>query len=200
MKPLQLFVISGIAFYFFLPNVSAYFSTIEDLNQGFNAADPLLNLFHFDFGAALGAKASALQTDPALLEKEIVKEAARQSKTWLFLIIPCWGACIYLVYRGRSKWLVQSLVFAMHGFTFYILADLTIHFVLFLLQIPQMGKFVLNTLRLVMYPYLVFATHKVYGGSWLESVLKSILILLALMFFLLAYKHLITIVMFWMHF
>jgi hypothetical protein len=198
MKPLQLFVITSIAFYFFLPTIAAYFSSLDDLIGGYDNHIRMLNLFQVDIKNAMIQKAGMLQTDVSVLEKEIVREAARQSKTWLFLIIPCWGTMIYVVFRNKINWLVPHLVFAMHAFTFYILSDLLIHFGLNLTGLPHIGKNVIAILALIFFPYLLLALRRVYGDPWHVSLIKAIILFAALFLLLMTYKQIITFGIFWL--
>ena len=111
MKPLQLFVLASVLFYFFLPTTTAYFTGDKDLARGYRTQNYLTNTFHFDFQQALAEKALTRQLDEETLKSKILTEAARQSKTWLFLLIPFWGALIYLFFKQKLPWLAPHLYF-----------------------------------------------------------------------------------------
>ena len=193
MKPLQLFVIAGILFYFFLPTVPAHFSHIRDLKLGFETRDWVLNTWQYDVSDALLEKARAAQISADDLADEIDKAAAKQSKTWLFLIIPFWGGLIYPFFRKKNAWLVPHLIFALHGLTYYILADLLIHFILNVLGMPPIGRHMMMLLLLAYFPYLLIAVQRVYSISWPEAFAKTAAIEIGLLVLLIFYRQLITI-------
>lgn len=193
MKPLQLFVVAGILFYFFLPSVPAHFSHARDLKRGFETRDWVLNTWRYDIGNALRERALAAEISVDNLADEVDKAAAKQSKTWLFLIIPFWGGLIYSFFRKRNVWLVPHLVFAVHGLTYYILADLLVHFILNVLGVPPIGKHMMSLLLLAFFPYLLLAVRRVYKIPLPEAFVKTIGIEIGLLVLLVFYRQLITI-------
>lgn len=193
MKPLQLFVLAGILFYFFLPSVPAHFSHCHDLVRGFETHNIVLNTFRYDAGQALTEMSGSGRIGMDDLIKDIDKAAGQRSKTWLFLIIPFWGIFVYPFFQNRNSWLVPHLIFAMHGLTFYILTDLSIHFIMQILGLPPIGKNMMLLLLLVFFPYLVLAARRVYGTSWAMTVVKVIFLEAGLLIFLIFYRQLMTI-------
>jgi len=193
MKPLQLFVLAGILFYFFLPSVPAHFSHSRDLIRGFETHNIVLNTLRYDAGKALAEKAAVGPTEMDDLITEVDKAARQRSKTWLFLIIPFWGVLIYPFFRGNIQWLVPHLVFAMHGLIFYILTDLLIHFFMAALGLPPIGKDMMLLLQLVFLPYLVLAVRRVYAESWQVALLKTIGLKAGLFILLVLYRQSMTI-------
>jgi len=193
MKPWQLFVVAGLLFYFFLPTVPAHFSSSEDFVIGFEKRNLVMNTFQYDLGTVLAEKAASLHIEASVLETDIDKAAAQKSKTWLFLIIPFWGAYIYLLRRRKIPWLVPHLVFAMHGLTFYILCDLMMHTLIKVFGIVIHGKFFLLTLLSAFLPYLVLAVRRVYGGSWAKAILSAIGIEVGFIILLMIYRQAMTI-------
>lgn len=193
MKPWQLFVVAGLLFYFFLPTVPAHFSNSRDFIIGFEKRNLVMNTFQYDLGTVLTEKAAARNIEASVLETEIDKAAAQKSKTWLFLIIPFWGAYIYLLLRSKIPWLVPHLVFAMHGLTFYILSDLLIHTFTNILGITLHGKYILLTLLFTIFPYLILATRQVYGRAWGRTILLAIGIEAGFIISLMMYRQAITI-------
>jgi len=193
MKPWQLFVVAGLLFYFFLPTVPAHFSNSRDFIIGFERRNWVMNTFQYDLGIVLTEKAAARNIEASVLETEIDKAAAQKSKTWLFLIIPFWGAYIYLLFRRKIPWLVPHLVFAMHGLTFYILCDLLIHTFTNVLGITLHGKYILLTLLFTLFPYLILATRQVYGGAWGKTILSAVGIEVGFIISLMMYRQAMTI-------
>lgn len=193
MKPWQLFVVAGLLFYFFLPTVPAHFSNSKDFIRGFETRNLVMNTFQYDFGTVLTEKATALQIEPGVLERDIDKAAAQKSKTWLFLIIPFWGAYIYLLLRRKIPWLVPHLVFAMHGLTFYILSDLLIHTFTHVFGITLYGQYILLTLIIVFFPYLMLAVRRVYDTSWSKTIVSAIGVEVGFIVFLMLYRQTMTV-------
>lgn len=193
MKPLQLFVVAGLLFYFFLPNVQAYFSTPRDLSAGFREHNMLLNTFHYDFGKVLTEKARASGLEEQTLARSVAVSASQQSKTWLFCIIPLWGLLIYLFFHSKIPWLAPHLIFAMHGLIFYILFDLSIHAILYIFGIPDIGKYIMLVLLSVLLAYQILAVRRVYGSAWPETILKTMGLLAGFVIILLLYRQVMTI-------
>lgn len=193
MKPLQLFVVASLLFYFFLPTTTAYFTSSRDLIIGYQEQNLLMNVFQFDFGKALSEKAMSLQEDEAILSTQITTASAKQSKTWLFVLIPFWGTLIYLFFKRKIPWLVPHLIFAMHGLTFYILFDLTIHAVSNIVGFKILGPSIFLILNLCSPVYQALAARRVYQNSWPMTILKTVAIAAGFMVFIGLYRQIITI-------
>ncbi len=193
MKPLQLFVVAGVLFYFFLPTTTAYFTSDRDLCNGYQARNFVLNTFHYDCGKAFAAKALLLQVDAETLSSRITAEASQKSKTWLFLIIPFWGAMIYLFFKRNLPWLVPHLIFALHGLTFYILLDLSLHAFFSIWGFANLGKYILLLLLPIFSIYQGLAVRRFYGSSWPITILKTAGIVAGFIALILLYRQIITI-------
>ena len=194
MKPLQLFVVAGLLFYFFLPTVQAYFTDPHDLITGYQGHNWFLNPFHYDFGKILADKAVSYKVEEENLMDTIKTNAAQQSKTWLFCIIPIWGTLIGLLFRRKMPWLVPHLIFAMHGLTFYILVDLLLHAILYIFGASDIGKNIMLMLLSAFFCYQILAVRQVYSSSWLETILKTIGMMLGFLVILLLYRQVMTLV------
>ncbi|MFZ1678855.1 MAG: DUF3667 domain-containing protein [Saprospiraceae bacterium] len=193
MKPLQLFVIASLLFYFFLPTVPAYYSPTSDLMSGYVAHNIGVNTFHSNLGKIISEKALVFGVDEKEFAVRLDSIAARQSKTWLFFIIPFWGSLIFLLYHRTIPWLAPHLIFAMHGLTFNLLADLSIHFFLHIFGIPIMGQVIFLILMFFIWIYQFFAVQRVYGSKWFEAIFKSLIILVGLISIILIYRQVITV-------
>ena len=194
MKPLQLFVVASVLFYFFLPTATAYFTSIRDLEFGLAHEDHLANTFEFDAAAAIARKVAVGQRSTADTTAQVMQLASVRSKSWLFMLIPFWGALIFLLFRRKMPWLAPQLIFAMHGMTFYILFDLSIHAVITLFGVSRdYGRYIFLILICSMPVYQVLAVRRVYGDSWVWSVLKGIVIALGFVLSVLLYRQIITI-------
>lgn len=193
MKPLQPFIVASLLFYFFLPTTTAYFTSPQDLSKGYQERNFLMNAWHYDAGKAFAEKAEKLQMREETLTHSITAEAAQKSKTWLFVLIPVWGALIYLFYSGKIPWLVPHFVFAMHGLTFYILFDLTIHAVFYIVGLENVGKYVFRLLLATFSVYQSLAVRRFYGSSWPISILKTAGIMAGFIALILLYRQTVTI-------
>ncbi len=193
MKPLQMFVVAGLLFYFFLPTATAYFTSYRDLARGYQEQDFLMNSFHYDFGRALAEKAVRLHVDEETLKSDVIARASHLSKTWLFIIIPFWGTIIFLFFRQKMPWLAPHLIFAMHGLTFYILLDLGIHAVLGLLGLVNIGRYIFILLMTGFPIYQAIALRRIYGSPWPEIIVKTVGIASGFVALLLLYRQGMTI-------
>ena len=194
MKPLQLFVVASVLFYFFLPTATAYFTSIRDLEFGLEHKDHLANAFEFDAAAAIARKVAAGQFNTADVEAQVMQMASVRSKSWLFILIPFWGTLIFLLFQRKMPWLAPQLIFAMHGMTFYLLFDLSIHAILTLFRAsPDYGRYIFLILICSMPVYQTLAVRRVYGDAWGWSVLKGVVIALGFVASVLLYRQMITI-------
>ncbi|MCC6279591.1 MAG: DUF3667 domain-containing protein [Saprospiraceae bacterium] len=193
MKPIQMFLVASVLFYFFLPTTTAHFTGPWDMIEGYKKHDHFQNIFQYDFEKAFAEKAAQYNVSEEQLAKEFVALAAVRSKTWLFVLIPVWGACIFLFFRRKIPWLVPHLVFAMHALTFYILLDLSVHPVLHLLGFENAGKYIFLFLMLSFPVYQALAVHRVYGSSWPLTIVKTVGIDACFILLILMYRQIVTI-------
>jgi len=193
VKPLQLFVVASVLFYFILPTTTAYFAGPKDLIEGYAHQNLVANTFQYDYGSFVTEKATRLQVDESVLENNIITKAAQQSKTWLFLLIPFWGIVIYLFYKGKMPWLTPHFIFAMHGLTFYILLDLSLHGVLYMLGFENIGRNIFLLLMTGFPVYEVLAARRVYGNSWSVTILKTMGTAVGFIVLMLLYRQIMTI-------
>lgn len=194
MKPWQLFIVVGLLFYFFLPTTPVYFSTPDDLIIGYKRHKVLMNTFYYDFENALSKKAIANQVNEEILKINIAAKASENSKTLLFLVIPFWGGLIYLFFQKKMPWLAPHLIFAMHGITFYMLADLAIHAVIEIVDFSIHKKSIILPLLLIIFSFFLFlAIQRVYENSLSRTLLKTAGVLAGFIIIILIYRQMITI-------
>ena len=193
MKPIQLFLVASLLFYFFLPTTTAHFTGPQDLVIGYEEQNYMMNLFQFDFAKALASKSSEMGVTEESLSHEIMDAAAERSKTWLFLLIPLWGFFIFLLFRQNNPFLVPHLVFAMHALTFYILLDLSVHPFLYLSDINHGGKYIFLFLTLSFPVYQALAARRVYGDTWPITIVKTLGTASVFVFLILMYRQAVTI-------
>lgn len=193
MKPIQLFLVASLLFYFFLPTTTAHFTGPQDLVIGYEEQNYMMNLFQFDFAKALASKSSEMGVTEESLSHEIMDAAAERSKTWLFLLIPLWGFFIFMFFRQNNPFLVPHLVFAMHALTFYILLDLSVHPFLYLSDINHGGKYIFLFLTLSFPVYQALAARRVYGDTWPITIVKTLGTASVFVFLILMYRQAVTI-------
>lgn len=192
MKPLQMFVVASVLFYFFLPTAMAHFSSYEELARGYNEKIYLSNLFHYDVKKAFVEKAAALQISEDALKAQVVNEAARRSKTCLFLLIPLLGALIFAFFYKKMPWLSPHLILAMYSLTFYILADLSIHAIDWIFGLKFTGSHIYLTLMCIFAVYQTFAFRQAYRDSWAITILKTIGIMAGFVALIRIYRQIMT--------
>lgn len=193
MKPIQMFLVASVLFYFFLPTTTAHFTGPRDMIEGYKKQDHVQNFFHYDFEKNFAEKAVLYNVSEDQLAKEFVELAAERSKTWLFVLIPVWGACIFLFFRRKIPWIVPHLIFAMHALTFYILLDLSIHPVMYLLDITYGGKYIFMFLMLTFPVYQALAARRVYGSTWPVTIINTTGVAACFTFLILMYRQVVTI-------
>jgi len=193
MKPIQLFLVASLLFYFFLPTTTAHFTGPHDLIEGYREHNRLMNMFQYDFASALSEKSAKMGIDEATLSAKVMEAAADRSKTWLFLLIPLWGTVIFGLFRQKIPWLVPHLIFAMHALTFYILLDLSIHPVLYLLGITHVGKYIFLFLLLSFPVYQALAARRVYGDTWPITIVKTVGTAAVFILLIQMYRQIVTI-------
>ena len=153
-----------------------------------------MNTFNYDFENALSEKAIAKQVNEETLKINIAAKASEHSKSLLFLIIPFWGGLICLFFRKKIPWLPPHFIFATHGITFYMLADLVIHAVIDIADssIPKKG-IVLPLLLMVFSVFLFLAVQRVYKNSLSSTILKTVGVLAGFIIVIIMYRQMITI-------
>lgn len=164
MKPLSLFFVVALLFYFFFPTTSAFYANPGDLNRAYRDGGRLANTFHVNTPALVAARAAARQADPDSFVVAVAHEhAAPMSKAWLFLVAPAWALGLWALLGWRQRWLVPHLVFALHGLAFFMLLDLVGLGVARLLGYAQLGDRYLMILVAVMTVWCVAAVRQAYG-------------------------------------
>ena len=193
-KPIPLFVLASVLFYFFFEKTTSFFSNLGDINAGYEANNWMSNTFHVNTEALLKLKATAAQREPEAYWKEMALDAARRSKTWLFLIVPVWGLALWLLFYRKIKWVVPHLIFALHGLTFFVLMDmLLLLFFHYLLGLKQLNDGFVLLLAVCFTVYNVLALRRLYGLRWLPAAFAGTAAMFLFLIVLMLYRQLITI-------
>lgn len=193
MKPFQMFVIAGLLFYLFLPTAVAHFSSFTEMEIGFNRRLFLSNTFHYDIKTISNEKATALGTTVSSLENQLRGTAANRSKALLFVFIPLLGLVIFVCYRNQMPWAAPHLILATHSMAVYILVDLLIHAIDWILGLHLTGSQIYSLLMSCFAIYLFLSFKRAYNEGWAVTLLKSGIIWFFFIFCLRVYRQLIII-------
>ncbi|MBI1767398.1 MAG: DUF3667 domain-containing protein [Bacteroidetes bacterium] len=185
MKPVQIFIIASVLFYFFFPKASTFFAPVAQLQ--------LNNRFGFNATKVVQDKATADSTTTHLIIKAAETEAVHKSKAYLFILIPFWGLLFYLLFWRSNPFLVPHVILAAHSLSFFIVLFMIYYPVMMLVGLKKFGDNELILMAVIFLTYLFFSIKRVYQQSIFLSLVKSILALLAFMTLFATYREGITI-------
>ncbi len=193
-KPIPMFIVTGVLFYFFLAKATAFYSNLGDMNLGYEESNFLSNTFHVDTKSILTQKALEASSEPEKYWQEIAADAAHRSKTWLFLIVPVWGLMLWLLFYRKIKWAVPHLIYALHSFTFFVLFNMLCLLVLhFGLHFELVGDSYTLFLAFCFSLYNTVAVRRVYKLGKFSSILAGISMMVLFLLILILYRQFITI-------
>lgn len=112
----------------------------------------------------------------------LITEFINSSSYTLFLFLPMFALILKLFYIRRSRYYIEHLIFALHYFSFF--------FVLITLWLLILYFFGFMPFWIVFIPaffYFLFALKRVYAQSWGKTSLKSILLLITTIAFLIPF-------------
>lgn len=184
MKPVQIFIIASVLFYFAFPKVPTFYASIAQLQTG--------GKFDFDVSKAIEDKAAADGTSVAVAIKSIETEAAHSSKTYLFLIIPFWGALFYLLFWRSNRFFVPHIIFSMHNVAFFILLFMFYYAATFLIGLKKVGDNELVPMAVIYLIYLFAAIRKAYQRNLFWSFSKTVASFAGLLALFIIYREGIT--------
>lgn len=194
MKPIPLFIIAGVLFYFFFSNATAFFSNLGDMNRGYAEHNYLSNTFQVNTESLFSQKVAVAQREPEQYWKELSADASRRSKAWLFLIAPVWGLLLWLLFYRKIKWVVPHLVFALHGLTFFVLLDTLFLLILkYLFHFDQLGDEYVLFLAICFGLYCILAVRRAYKLGRFVSILAGVFSLVLFLLIVVVYRQSITI-------
>jgi hypothetical protein len=108
-------------------------------------------------------------SNPALLNEHLSDLFPKA----MFALVPLFGLLLGLLYLGRRRYLTEHLVFALHFHTFAFI--LLIALILVGPILP--GGFAGWMFLLPAAAYLLVAMRRVYGGGWIGTVLREVVLL-----------------------
>lgn len=108
--------------------------------------------------------------DEKLKVKGFVDVIIDKTPLMMMILMPLYGAFLWLCFRRRYKNYMPHFVFAIHIhiFLFLLIALMTL-----LLQIDGITPYVLWSVFALMTIYIVIATRNFYGNRWVGSILRS---------------------------
>ncbi len=192
MKPIQLFIVAGLLFYFFFPAVFMFYSNVNNMETGYAHNNRMVNVARYDLESKVNQKAEARKATVAEIIYETHKEAAHKSKAMLFVLFPFLGAVVYLLFRNSINYYVPHIIFVIHSFTFFIIFQMGFIFSMITIGFndDDMNMLYLAFGFLI---YLFLAVRKTYESSWIVSFIKSLFVWISFIVLLLIYRQFITI-------
>jgi len=196
MKPVQLFLVASVLFYFVFPKAAGFFFAPIELPK---SQHPVANtnLFHVDVKKAIQEKVDEENSKEELVVKEINNEAIHKSKAYLFLMIPFWGLLFYLLYFRSNRFLIPHMIFALHNMASFIV--LLILYLLLYTLFQMLFKINFETMDEILLPFaVIYATHlflsirKVYQQNIFWSSLKCAASLFFFVIMTMYYRQAIT--------
>jgi hypothetical protein len=214
MRPIQLFIVCSLLFYFFMPNSGSFYSSYPELDAGYRSAGfDLHNPVKYNIRGHLRERAivrapqylpdtviklykgrtlpdSLLQKVANGLYRDAYQNAAPRSKTWLFLLLPVWALLLFALFYRQQHYYVPHLIFAMHLLCFFLLTDLI--FLIFFFDIVGV-QVVENHIHLapffaMLLLYCILAVKRFYRQRLFPAIWKGLLVYLFLLILLIIYR------------
>jgi Protein of unknown function (DUF3667) len=188
MKPLQLFIVCNILFFFLLGKTQVF-------AQPFYNYKNFSPYTYFGTGQIIAAKA---QTEDQVVKLSSLFNARiiTQSKTFIIIFIPFFALFFSLLFIKKKKYFTEHLVFASHYFSFLMLC-----FIVFkLLAVTPFYYFSHSnfnstfdsiesfTSLLLLAIYFVVAAKRFYSISNLTSIISGVLITIVILLSIYAYR------------
>ncbi len=166
MKPVQLFVLISLVYFFLMKEADVFISYLEYASTN----GPLYQ----------AAEQKAIQKGIPFEEFKAHYDKALPaiSKTFVFLLVPMIASGVWILFFRRSKLFVPHLIFATHFFTFFLLITL-IYFELIMFWFNPEEFSIAQRLAwlglggIMVAVYLFLALKHVYQQSWVITMLKT---------------------------
>lgn len=185
MKPVQIFIVTSIIFYFIYPTSTTFYQSVADMKNG--------NILRYDVTQAIQETMVAEGATMEQVVKAVNLEAAQKSKAYLFLIIPFWSIMMYVLFRRSISYLVPHIVFAVHSLSFFVLLFMIYITVFLIFGLSNLNDPLLIPLFVLFFVYMFIGIRKVYGENIFLSTVKSIVLLSVFLGLLVIYRQIITI-------
>jgi hypothetical protein len=188
MKPLQLFIVCNILFFFLLGKSNVF-------AQSFYTYKKFSPYTYLGTGQIIAAKAKTEEQEvklATLFNERIIT----QSKTFIIVFIPFFAIFFSLLFIKKKKYFTEHLVFATHYFSFLMLCYIAFNFLALLpfyyfLHADYNSGFDLIysfASLFLLAIYFVVAAKRFYSISNSTAIISGILITVLITFSLLAYR------------
>jgi hypothetical protein len=168
MKPVQLFVLISLVYFFLMKDVDVFVNFLGGMHE---EAPILLE------AQKVAASKNILFEEYAAHYDQVL---AKTSKTFIFIVVPMIAVGVWLLFFRKSKQIVPHLIFTTHFFTFF-LAFTLIYFEVFLNSwldpalLSRGQKLIGIWIEIItVIIYIFFALKRVYGQGWLITSLKTL--------------------------
>lgn len=192
MKPLQLFLVANLVFFFFFGENDAFAPKLKYIYNS-----DLLSQSAYTAKAKTDAFAMSEQISTEMAITIIDEKISGYSKGLLYLFVPVLGFILYVLYRRQNPFYLCSLIFATHWFAFFLFFFLSGGFILLVIfRLKGMAVFLILLASLI--PYTWLALRRFYGQSWRDSALKGLVFLSFFALIFMLYREFVFSVVFWM--
>lgn len=203
MKPLQLYILVSLLFFFFFKDVDLFFHraryVVLERRTATGRFEPVREQNLRGYQLALKqALVAASEKKGMTLEAYVTyfdDKLPERSRAFIFLMIPLTGLALYLLYFRRNRYFVPHLVHATHLFSFFLtiatLVLLIYRYGILPLSAVENFKVVLIPILLTFLAYLFVSLRRVYGQALGWTVLRTGLMAGALFVIFLIYHELI---------
>lgn len=162
MKPLQLFLLLNLVFFFFFKTTDVFAPQMKYVYQ---SRQPMLD--GYLVGEHLEAVQQAKQLGPEEAMVLMDEKIAQNAKVFLYLFVPVLALFLQLLYFRRYRYFLCQLIFTTHWFAFFLVffgLILPVFMFLFHLQ----GVRLLSTILILLIPYTYLALRRFYreNGWW----------------------------------
>lgn len=194
MKPVQLFVLASVLFYFIFPTSYLFFSSVKNIEIGYEYNIYTTNVFHYDIGKQLQQIATEKHITTEQAAYDVTQEAAHKSKAFLFIILPFFALMFYALFRKSTPYFIPHLILTVYLFSFFIVANLiAVSTMVWLLRFRDANDLYFYCMAIAFFIYILLSVRKVYKNNWIKSVLKSMVVVLWFIVLVLVYRQVITI-------
>lgn len=182
MKPLQLFLLLNLVFFFFFKTTDVFAPQMKYVHQ---SKQPMLD------GHLVREHLSTVQQTKQLGPEEAMvlmdEKIAQNAKVFLYLCVPVLALFLQLLYFRRYRYFLCQLIFATHWFAFFLVffgLILPVFMFLFHLQ----GVRLLSTILILLIPYTYLALRRFYQENRWWTAAKTATFLLVFSITYLVYR------------
>lgn len=192
VKPITLFVVANVIYFFMQPlaNINTFNSTLHAQRHWFPYSGMVANL--------VVAKINHDGLELAEYEKTYNLKSEHLAKTLIILQIPLFALGVWLMQARSKRFYFEHLVFATHFYAFFLFLNIIATLAVFVYFKAGGNAYNLEIpLLVVLSIYLAFALKKVYAANWLATILQSALLVAGSVLVIFIYRFLLFLVTFY---